>query len=59
MKVILLLICALLLHPVALAQSAPVGDKWALVIAMINVQNSSLDLKYPAKDAKDFFNFLI
>ncbi len=59
MKVLLLLICALLLHPVAFAQSAPVGDKWALVIGISKFQDTSLDLKYPAKDAKDFCNYLI
>lgn len=58
-KVLLLLICSLLLHPVAFAQSAPVGDKWALVIGVSKFQDSSLDLKYPAKDAKDFCDFLI
>ncbi|MCW5822592.1 MAG: caspase family protein [Cyanobacteria bacterium TGS_CYA1] len=58
-KIILLLICALLLHPVAFAQSTAVGDKWALVIGISKFQDPSLDLKYPAKDAKDFCDFLI
>lgn len=58
-KIVFLLICALLPHPVAHAQSVPVGDKWALVIGISKFQDSSLDLKYPAKDAKDFCDFLI
>lgn len=58
-KIVLLLIAAMLLHPVAHAQSAPVGDKWALVIGISKFQDSTLDLRYPAKDAKDFCNFLI
>jgi tetratricopeptide (TPR) repeat protein len=36
----------------------PIRDKWALVIGISNFQNSQLNLKYPAKDAKDFCTFL-
>jgi hypothetical protein len=37
----------------------PVKDKWALVIGISNFQDSKLNLKYAAKDATDFANFLI
>ena len=34
-------------------------DKWALVIGISNYHDSSINLKYPAKDAKDFRDFLV
>src|SRR5207302_687031 len=37
----------------------PIKDKWALVVGISNFQNPSIDLKYPAKDAKDFQKYLI
>lgn len=37
----------------------PVKDKWALVIGISKFQDSSINLKYPAKDAEDFRNYLI
>jgi tetratricopeptide (TPR) repeat protein len=37
----------------------PVKDKWALVIGISKFQNPAYNLKYAAKDAQDFFNFLI
>ncbi len=44
---------------------APVRDKWALVIGISNFAHSknhpeqpSIDLKYSAKDAQDFYNYL-
>ncbi|MBS1990469.1 MAG: caspase family protein [Cyanobacteria bacterium SZAS LIN-3] len=37
----------------------PVRDKWALIIGISNFQDSKLNLHYPAKDAKDFSEFLI
>lgn len=36
----------------------PVKDKWALVIGISKFQDSSIDLKFPAKDARDFHKFL-
>ncbi len=36
----------------------PVHDKWALIIGISKFKDSSLNLKYPAKDAKDFADFL-
>ncbi|HNA73672.1 MAG TPA: caspase family protein [Candidatus Obscuribacter sp.] len=37
----------------------PVRDKWALIIGISNFQDKNLNLKYPAKDARDFHDFLI
>jgi len=36
-----------------------IADKWALVIGISNFKDSSINLKYGAKDATDFSNFLI
>lgn len=43
----------------ALIVNAPVKDKWALVIGISKFQNPAYNLKYAAKDAQDFYNFLI
>lgn len=37
----------------------PVSDKWALVVGISKFDRSSLNLKYAAKDAEDFKDFLI
>ncbi|MBK9201830.1 MAG: caspase family protein [Candidatus Obscuribacter sp.] len=37
----------------------PVRDKWALIVGISSFADKSLNLRYPAKDAKDFYNFLI
>jgi tetratricopeptide (TPR) repeat protein len=37
----------------------PVTDKWALVIGISNFKDPSVNLKYAAKDATDFRNFLV
>lgn len=37
----------------------PVTDKWALVIGISKFANPQYNLKYAAKDAKDFYNYLI
>lgn len=37
----------------------PVRDKWALIVGISNFKDPDLNLKYPAKDAKDFANFLV
>ncbi|MDZ4835151.1 MAG: caspase family protein [Candidatus Melainabacteria bacterium] len=37
----------------------PVKDKWALVIGISKFQDRQINLKYPSKDAKDFYNYLI
>jgi tetratricopeptide (TPR) repeat protein len=36
-----------------------VTDKWALVIGISNFKDPSIDLRYAAKDATDFRNFLV
>jgi tetratricopeptide (TPR) repeat protein len=36
-----------------------VADKWALVVGVSNFKDSSINLKYAAKDATDFKNFLV
>lgn len=41
------------------ANLGPIKDKWALVIGISNYKDSNLNLKYAAKDATDFKNFLI
>lgn len=40
-------------------QVQPVKDKWALIIGITNFKDPSINLKYAAKDATDFRNFLI
>lgn len=37
----------------------PIKDKWALVIGISNYKDPTLNLKYAAKDATDFRNFLV
>jgi uncharacterized caspase-like protein len=37
----------------------PIRDKWALVIGISEFANPKINLRYPAKDAKDFANYLI
>lgn len=41
------------------AQDKRVADKWALVIGISNFKDSTINLKYAAKDATDFKNFLV
>lgn len=41
------------------SSNTPVADKWALVIGVSKFTNPSINLKYPAKDARDFYDFLI
>ncbi len=36
-----------------------IADKWAIVIGISNFKDSSINLKYAAKDATDFRNFLV
>lgn len=40
------------------AAAAPVGDKWALVVGISKFEDSSMNLTFPAKDAKDFAKYL-
>lgn len=37
----------------------PIKDKWALVIGISEFQDPSINLKFAAKDARDFANFLV
>jgi hypothetical protein len=37
----------------------PVTDKWALVVGISKFADPSINLRYPAKDAQDFYNYLI
>ncbi len=41
-----------------LEANRPIKDKWALIVGISKFQNSDLNLHYPAKDARDFYNFL-
>lgn len=45
--------------PVPANFNKPVRDKWALVIGISNFKDTSLNLKYAAKDATDFRNYLV
>ncbi len=40
-------------------KSAPITDKWALVVGISKFKDPSLNLRYAAKDATDFRNFLV
>lgn len=37
----------------------PIKNKWALIIGISNFKDSSINLKYAAKDAADFRNYLV
>lgn len=37
----------------------PVRDKWALIIGISSFQDPKLNLRYPAKDAQDFYDYLL
>jgi len=37
----------------------PVKDKWALVVGISNFKDAAINLKYAAKDATDFRNYLV
>jgi hypothetical protein len=47
--------------PVSFSGTAdrPVRDKWALAIGVSNFKDPTINLKYAAKDATDFSNFLV
>ena len=45
--------------PLAQTQDRPIKDKWALVVGISQFADKGINLKYPAKDATDFYNFLI
>jgi tetratricopeptide (TPR) repeat protein len=37
----------------------PIRDKWALIIGTSRFKDSKINLRYAAKDAQDFYNFLV
>lgn len=37
----------------------PVKDKWAFVVGISKFRDARLNLKYPDKDAQDFYNYLV
>lgn len=45
--------------PLAAGNDRPISDKWALIVGISNFKDSSINLKYAAKDATDFKNFLV
>ncbi len=38
---------------------SPIRDKWAVVVGISKFTNPALNLRYPNKDARDFYNYLI
>lgn len=40
-------------------KNGPVRDKWALVIGISKFANPAYNLQYAAKDAQDFYNYLV
>lgn len=46
-------------QPKAPVVSGQIGKKWALVIGISNFKDPAINLKYAAKDATDFSNFLV
>lgn len=46
----------------AMAQDAvnkPITDKWAVVVGISKFAKSDMNLRYPSKDARDFYNYLV
>ncbi|MDX2106767.1 MAG: caspase family protein, partial [Candidatus Melainabacteria bacterium] len=41
------------------SKNTPIKDKWALVIGISKFANPKYNLKYAAKDAQDFYNYLV
>ncbi|MFA6210534.1 MAG: caspase family protein [Candidatus Obscuribacterales bacterium] len=39
--------------------NAPIEDKWAFIVGVSKFAKASINLKYPAKDAKDLSNYLV
>ncbi|CAN5735326.1 hypothetical protein BH10CYA1_BH10CYA1_34180 [soil metagenome] len=37
----------------------PLRDKWALIVGISNFKDANINLHFPAKDAKDFADFLV
>lgn len=45
--------------PLSSPAAAPVADKWALIVGISKFNDEKINLKFAAKDATDFANFLI
>lgn len=45
--------------PVSADVNRPIRDKWALVVGISEFANPQLNLKYSAKDARDFADYLV
>ncbi|HND08207.1 MAG TPA: caspase family protein, partial [Candidatus Obscuribacter sp.] len=41
------------------AVDRPIKDKWAVVVGISEFADKKINLRYPAKDATDFYNFLV
>lgn len=37
----------------------PIKDKWAVVVGVSRFADSKINLRYPAKDARDFYDYLV
>ncbi|MBZ0185491.1 MAG: caspase family protein [Candidatus Obscuribacterales bacterium] len=59
LRSVFVLVVFLLLALPSWAQNKPVDDKWALVVGISKFKDASMNLRYPAKDASDFRDFLI
>jgi hypothetical protein len=46
-------------EPAAPPVNRPIRDKWALIVGISKFKDSNLNLRYPSKDAKDFYDFLV
>ncbi len=46
-------------EPAAPPVNRPIRDKWALIVGISKFKDGSLNLRYPSKDAKDFYDFLV
>lgn len=47
-----------IIQPPAQSASAPIEDKWALIVGVSKFAKPSINLSYPAKDAKDLAAYL-
>ncbi|MBS1953329.1 MAG: caspase family protein [Cyanobacteria bacterium SZAS-4] len=61
--VLILLLCIRCALPAAAldedAYNTPVADKWALIVGVSKFTNEKLNLRWAAKDAEDFYQYLI
>ncbi len=52
-------VTAAAIAPAGRGNEKPIRDKWALIVGISNFKDSSINLHYCAKDAKDFYDFLV